>query len=210
MRWLVRLLVIVLCTVSLSARAQVAYVWVEAYGPFVVLDAHTAALVSSTDWRSPAAFQHMVRRHPGLTLLVFANCPGTYDDASNLALGRLIRAARLEAYVPPGASVRSGAVDLLVAAERRRIDDGARFAVHAWRDWKGREPTDFAPNSPVHRKYLVYYSEMGMSDRQAAAFYAMTNSVPNRSARNMTAAEMRAWIGADDTAVPLIAYRIGP
>jgi hypothetical protein len=62
----------------------------------------------------------------------------------------------------------------------------------------------------VHRKYLVYYHEMGMSDRQAAAFYAMTNSVPNRSARSMTAAEMRAWIGADTGRIPLVAYQIGP
>jgi hypothetical protein len=140
--------------------------------------------------------------------LVFVECPGTFADASNLALGRLIRAARLDAYVPPGASVRSGAVELLLAAKRRRIDDGAQFAVHAWRDWKGYEATDYAPGSRVHRKYLAYYGEMGMSDGEAAAFYAMTNSAPNDRPRLVSAAEMRAWIAPEATP-PQVAYHTG-
>jgi hypothetical protein len=210
MRSYFRLALLVLCALSLSAQTPPPVVYYYAYGPFLVIDERTVALIGSTDLRSPAAFRAMMRDHPHVATLVFLNCPGTRDDAANLALGRLIRAAELDAYVPPGASVRSGAVDLLVAAERRRIDDGARFAVHAWRDWKGREATDFAPDAPVHRKYLIYYREMGMSGAQAAAFYAMTNSAPNRSARNVTAAEMRAWIGADAGAVPLIAYQTGP
>lgn len=185
-----------LCTLSLTARAQVgSVVMVPSYGPFVVVDERTAALIASTDVRSPAAFRAMMRNHPHVSMLLFSNCPGTRDDTSNLALGRLIRAARLDAYVPPWASVRSGAVELLIAAERREIADGAQFLVHAWRYWDGREARDFAPSSPLHQQYLTYYREMGMSARQAAAFYAMTNSAPNRGARWLTAAEMRAWIG---------------
>lgn len=208
MRALLRILFLFVCTLSLTAQAQVAYVRVEAFGPFVMLDPRTAAIVGSTDWETPAAFKRMLRKHPGLTLLVFVECPGTYDDDSNLELGRLIRAAGLDAYVPPGASIRSGGVELLVAAERRRIDDGAWFAVHSWRDGNGYEADDFAPNAPVHRKYLRYYHEMGMSDRQAEAFYAMTNSAPNGGARNMTSAEMRAWIG-EGRGIPQVAYSIG-
>ena len=177
-------------------------------GPFAVLNEQTAALIGSTDWRSPASFRAMMRDHPHVALLVFYDCPGTRDDASNLELGRLIRAARFDAYVPAGASVRSGAVDLLLAARRRQIDDGARFAVHAWRDRNGHEATDFAAGSPVHRKYLAYYTDMGMSAGRAAAFYAMTNSAPNRSARLVTAPEMRAWI-APETSPPPVAYHAG-
>lgn len=196
MRWLLRLLVPFLCVLSLAAQAQVATVRVEAYGPFVVLDSRRAALIGSTDERSPAAFRAMLRRHPSLEQLVFVECPGTHDDVSNLALGRMIRAARLETYVPPGASVRSGAVELFLAGIRRRIDDGAMFAVHAWRDERGYEAGDFAADSPQHRKYVAYYAEMGMSRRnaEAEAFYAMTNAAPHLSARWLTAAEMRAWI----------------
>lgn len=196
MRSLVRLLVVFLCALSLSAHARVdPVVMVPSYGPFVVIDERTVALVGSTDTRSLAAFRTMMRAHPRVSTLLFINCPGTREDASNLALGRLIRAARLDAYVPAWASVRSGAVELLIATERREIADGARFVVHAWRYFDGREANDFAPDSPLHRQYLSYYREMGMSAEQAASFYAMTNSVPNHSGRRLTAAEMRAWIG---------------
>ena len=205
MRLPFRLFLLALCTLVPPAQAQVPVqpaatyriAMVPAYGPFVVLDEHTAALIGSTDLRSPAAFRTMMRKHPRVALLVFLRCPGTRDDASNLALGRLIHAARLDAYVPPGASVRSGAVELLVAARHRQIDDGAQFLVHAWRYFDGREASDFSPESPLHRQYLTYYGEMGMGARQAAAFYAMTNSAPHRSARQLTSAEMRGWLGGD-------------
>lgn len=207
MRSLVRLLVLLACTLSLSAHAQVGPVrMAPAYGPFIVVDTRTVALFKSTDARSPAAFRAMLRAYPEVSTLLFIDCPGTYDDAANLALGRLIRAARLNAYVPPWASVRSGAIELLVATERREIADGARFMVHAWRYLDGREASDFAPNSWVHRQYLAYYRDMGMSAGHAASFYAMTNSAPSRGGKWLTAAEMRGWIGPGAGA-PQIAYR---
>lgn len=206
MRLYFRLALLALCALSLSAQAPPPVVMVPAYGPFVVVDGRTVALIGGTDWQSPAAFRTMMRDYPHVSVLWFIYCPGTRDDASNLALGRLIRAAGLTAYVPPGGSVRSGAVELLIAARHREIADGAQFLVHAWRHWDGREASDFAPDSPLHRQYLAYYGEMGMSARQAAAFYAMTNSVPHRGARAMTSAEMRAWI-APDTGSPQVTHR---
>lgn len=206
MRLYCKVLAFVFCIIAVPAQAQVAQVaMLSRYGPFVVLDDRTVALVGSTDLRSPATFRTMMRAHPRLSILQFVYAPGTRDDASNLELGRLIRAARFDAYVPPGGSVRSGAVDLLVAARHRQIADGSQFLVHAWRYYDGREASDFAPDSPLHRQYLAYYREMGMSDQQAKAFYAMTNSVPNRQARQLSAAEMRAWL-ASDSGPPQIVY----
>ena len=207
MRLYFRILFVVLSALTLTAQAPVQRVLaLPGYGPFLVLDDRTVALVGGTDRRSPAAFRAMMRAHPRLSLLMFLECPGTRDDASNLELGRLIRAARLDAYVPPGASVRSGAIDLLVAARHREIADGAQFMVHAWRYWDGREANEFAKNSPLHRQYLAYYGDMGMSEPQAAAFYAMTNSAPHRRARRVSAAEMRAWLPSEG-APPQVSYR---
>ena len=98
---------------------------------------------------------------------------------------------------------------------RREVEDGARFAVHSWRDNRGREARDFAQGSPEHRYYLDYYREMGMSDAGARSFYAMTNSVPNARARWLDAEDMRGWlartVGAaandnQEDAQPRIAY----
>jgi hypothetical protein len=149
------------------------------FGPFAVLDAGRAALVDETDTGSPAAFQSMLRSFPGIRVLEMIDCPGTVDDTANLALGRMIRAHGLETAVPPGGSVRSGAVELFLAGSARHAAPDAEFAVHSWRDDDGNEPQDFAAADPVNAAYIGYYREMGLSPRQAAAFYALTNSVAN-------------------------------
>ncbi|MCT2557442.1 alpha/beta hydrolase [Tsuneonella sp. YG55] len=190
---------------------------VAAYGPFRVLDASRAALVDATDSASVRAFQAMLRDHPGIAVIEMVECPGTDDDSANLRLGRMIRARGIATHVPSGGSVRSGAVELFLAGSSRLIDDGAEFAVHAWRDSDGREPGDYAADSPYNRAYVEYYREMGVADPQA--FYDMTNAVPNSDARWLTAQDMRGWLGdprdgdvtvtvreAGTTEAPSIAY----
>jgi hypothetical protein len=172
------------------------------YGPFRVLDAHTAALVDATDEASPAEFKAMLHDYPTLDTLSFVECPGTYDDGANLELGREIRAAGLKAQVPAGGSVRSGAVELVLAGVERTIDDKAEFAVHAWEDEDGLEATDYRADSPENAKYLAYYREMGLVD--PSGFYAMTNSVRFEDAKWLTGAEMRRWIGGEGS--PRLAY----
>lgn len=169
-----------------AARAQ--------FGPFRVLDETRAALVSSTDAASPQAFAAMLAAYPGLEVIEFVDAPGTSNDLANLTLGRAIRAAGLTTHVPDGGSARSGAVELFLAGTRRTIAPGALFAVHSWRDERGREPADFAPEAPENRLYLDYYAEMGMSAHQASAFYAMTNSVPHAGALWLDSADMAGWI----------------
>lgn len=164
-----------------------------AYGPFRVLDDRRAALVDVTDDASVPAFEAMMRAYPGIATLELIECPGTDDDAANLRLGRLIRHRGLATHVPAGGSVRSGAVELFIAGSRRSIDDGAEFAVHAWRDTDGREPGDYGIESPYNRAYVDYYREMGVPAAQA--FYDMTNAVPNSDARWLTAQDMRGWLG---------------
>lgn len=177
---------------------------VAAYGPFRVLDDRRAALVDATDSASPAEFAAMLREHPGIVTLELVECPGTDDDVANLKLGRMIRARGVATHVPAGGSVRSGAVELFLAGARRSIDDGAEFAVHAWRDSDGREPGDFAADSAVNRTYLDYYREMGLARPQA--FYDMTNAVANADARWLTAQEMRGWLGEGRQGDVTIAY----
>ncbi|MBY6015715.1 alpha/beta hydrolase [Qipengyuania gaetbuli] len=165
------------------------------YGPFRVLDEGRVALVGETDADSPRWFRVMMRRHPNLAQLDMVECPGTSDDLANMKLGRMIRTAGLATYVPRRGSVRSGAVELFLAGAARDIADGAEFAVHSWMDEHGHEAQDYEEDAPENRRYLTYYREMGMSERDARAFYRFTNSVPHRSARWLDAREMRRWVG---------------
>lgn len=176
-----------------------------AYGPFRVLDESTVALVDVTDRASPAQFAALLRAFPAVRVLQFHDCPGTEDDVANLQLGRMIRAARLAVEVPDGGSVRSGAVELVLAGERLAIADGAEFAVHGWIDEDGLGAEDYPADSPEHQRYLAYYRDMGMAAGQAQAFYAMTNSVPFDQARWLTGAEMRAFVAGDQPDAPLLA-----
>ncbi|MBI1402087.1 MAG: alpha/beta hydrolase [Porphyrobacter sp.] len=170
------------------------------YGPFRVLDERRAALVGATDAASPAAFAAMLAAHPGLQVIEFVDAAGTSNDLANLAVGRAIRAAGLSTHVPDGGSARSGAVELFLAGAHRSAEPGALFAVHSWRDERGREPDDFAPDAPENRLYLDYYAEMGMSEGEARAFYDMTNSVSNAEALWLTGSDMARWIAPERSA----------
>lgn len=175
-------------------QAQAERSAIAAYGPFRVLDGSHAALVGITDSDSPGQFAQMLADFPGIATLAFIECPGTFDDRANLQLGRMIRGHGLAVEVPEGGSVRSGAVELVLAGSNLIIADGAEFAVHAWLDDRGLGARDYALDSPEHARYLDYYLEMGMTRDGAAQFYAMTNSVPFESARWLSGSEMRRWL----------------
>jgi hypothetical protein len=164
---------------------------IASFGPFRVIDASHAALVDATDTASPRQFARMLIAFPSLRTIEMIECPGTSDDTANLRLGRMIRRAGLDTYVPDGGSVRSGAVELFLAGQHRRAERGAEFAVHSWQDSDGFEPSDVADNDPVNLAYLAYYREMGLSAPQAKAFYAMTNAVPHDEAL---------WLSRDELA----------
>lgn len=167
---------------------------IDTFGPLQVIDGTHAVLVGATDWNTPAQFAAMMKAHPGITILEMIECPGTYDDRANLRLGRMIRAAGIATHVPSGGSVRSGGVELFLAGATRRIDDGAEFAVHSWEDSEGLEAGDYDASAPENAKYIAFYREMGLSEADARAFYAMTNSVPYESALWLNADDMRRWV----------------
>lgn len=183
-----------------ASRMPASSAGIARFGPFRVIDGARAALVASTDAASPQAFAAMLTAFPGLQVIEFADAPGTSHDLANLALGRAIRAAGLATHVPAGGSARSGAVELFLAGTRRTVEPGALFAVHSWRDERGREPADFAPDAPENRLYLDYYAEMGMTADDARGFYAMTNSVPHAGALWLQGGDMARWIAPEGRA----------
>lgn len=141
-------------------RAQLAR-----YGPFVVKGSRVSVLDGTTDHRTPAQFDAMLRDFPRLDVLRMVDAPGTVNDIANLELGRRIRQEGLKTVVPPGGSVRSGAVDLFIAGEPRTIAPNARFAVHSWEDLSGREavghPAGFARPRALPRLLRGHGHERG-------------------------------------------------
>jgi hypothetical protein len=178
---------------------------IAAYGPFRVLDSGHAALVDVTDATSPEHFAAMLRDHPGIATIEMITCPGTEDDRANLRLGLMIRERGMATRVPAGGFVGSGAVELFLAGARRYADVAAQFAFHSWEDEDGREAQDYAPDAPQNRAYLDYYRALGMSETEAQAFYAMTNSVPFESAKWLTRADLAQWVKLDQEPAAIVA-----
>jgi hypothetical protein len=162
------------------------------YGPFRLVAPDTVEMAGTVDSASPRDFAALMAAHPGVKRLVMVDCPGSIDEAANHVLARAVRRAGLETYVPEGGSVRSGAVELFLAGVRRSAHASAEFGVHSWRDEDGHEASDFAADDPVHAEYLAYYRDMGLSDRAARRFYALTNSVPFDDVRYLGARDMAA------------------
>lgn len=161
------------------------------FGPFVVTAPDTAEMYGTVGSNGPDQLRAMLRAYPGIRRLVMVECPGSVDDEANLRMARILHAAGISTHVPENGSVRSGAVELFLAGVRRTAAPGAEFAVHSWRDANGVEAWESEANQSVHREYLDYYRDMGLSAEVARKFYAFTNSVAHDDA---------VWLGPRDMA----------
>jgi hypothetical protein len=150
---------------------------IASFGPFNMVAPDRAELIGSIESETPAQFRALLRAYPGIKQIDMLDCPGTGDDEANLALARMIRKAGITTYIPDGGSVRSGGVELFLAGAQRRAAPTAEFAVHSWMDEDGLEADDYAADDPANLAYINFYREMGMTDSNARAFYALTNSV---------------------------------
>jgi hypothetical protein len=167
------------------------------FGPFNVVGNARAELVGSIETGTPAQFKQMLAAYPAIDQIDMIDCPGTNDDAANFKIARMIRKAGIATYIPDGGSVRSGGVELFLAGVRRVAEPGAEFAVHSWQDEDGLEADDVPANDPINLEYINYYREIGMDDKMARAFYAMTNSVPHDSALYLKARDIAAYLPLD-------------
>ena len=106
---------------------------------------------------------------PSVRTLVLTWVPGSVDDETNLALGRMLSQASMTTYLPRRAMAASGGTDLLVAGARRIVECGALVGVHSWAS-DTVNGSDLPRDAPEHRFYLDYYKDIGIPE----AFYWFT------------------------------------
>jgi hypothetical protein len=167
------------------------------FGPFHMVTPDRAELIGSIESETPAQFAALLRAFPGLKQIDMVECPGTGDDEANLTLARMVRRHGVMTYVPEGGSVRSGGVELFLAGAKRAAAPTAEFAVHSWRDEDGLEADDYSANDPANLAYINFYREMGMSEGNARAFYAMTNSAPHDDALYLSSHDIARYVQLD-------------
>jgi hypothetical protein len=170
---------------------------IASFGPFHMVTPDRAELIGSIESDTPAQFAALLRAFPALRQIDMVECPGTGDDEANLSLARMVRRHGVMTYVPEGGSVRSGGVELFLAGAKRAAAPTAEFAVHSWRDEDGLEAGDYAANDPANLAYIDFYREMGMSEANARAFYAMTNSAPHDDALYLNSRDIARYVQLD-------------
>lgn len=98
--------------------------------------------------------------------LVFTMVPGSVDDDTNLALGRMLRQAGVTTFLPSRGTVASGGTDLFLSGARRIVERGGRVGVHSWGTDDPSVPSAISlpTDHPVHARYLDYYRDMGIPE----------------------------------------------
>ena len=136
--------------------------------------------------RTPANFETVLAANPQIKTIVLTRMSGALDDAAVIRMGYLLRGKGLDTALTPESEIYSGAVDLFLAGNRRRVAQGAVIGVHAWADGFG-EGTDYAPDAPEHRANAQYTADMLGSD----AFYWFTlRAAPSDGIHVMTREEI--------------------
>lgn len=124
---------------------------------------------------------------PDVDVVVLTHVPGSADDATTLALGRMLRNARYTTYLPAGALVASGGTDLFLAGADRIVERGAQVGVHSWDDDDATAGDALPRDAPHHKIYLDYYRDIGID----VDFYWFTlQAAPPDGIHWMTEAEM--------------------
>ena len=138
------------------------------------------------DRRSYRETSALLDRSPSVRTAVLTMVPGSIDDETNFALGRMLRAAGITTYLPARGLVASGGTDLFLAGVRRIAERGARVGVHSWAS-DSVSGDDIPRDDDRHRVYLQYYRDIGIAE----AFYWFTlKAAPPEGVHWMTEAEM--------------------
>lgn len=118
--------------------------------------------------RFPVRLQQALDDADGLaTSIWLRDVLGSVDQEATFAAGRRIRELGLATHVPRGGVIASGGVEVFLAGSRRTIDTGARLGVHSWSveiDGVRVDGRDLHPSHRLHKQFLAYYLEMGMSE----------------------------------------------
>lgn len=142
---------------------------------------------------------------PEVDTLVFTAMPGSIDDETTFAVGRLIRQRGLNTHLLSNSAIASGAVDLFLAGTNRTAERGAQIGVHSWSDGE-RQAKDIPRESEEHRLNADYIADMLGNE----AFYWFTiYAAPADEIQFMNEFEIREYglltaplLAPSNTAVP--------
>lgn len=152
------------------------------------LIANTAVLNGTIGGATPDMISEIVLRHREVDTLVFADMPGSLNDAAAQITARIVRAAGFRTHAPAHASVNSGAVLLFTAGTERTYEAGATFGVHAWGN-DSVTARDLPPTVDAHQRVIQFYRDMGLPDPEGY-YWVTVDAAPFTDIAPLTAEQI--------------------
>ena len=118
---------------------------------------------------TPGRFLRLLMEHREVSELVLAFVPGSMNDEANGTLIDLAHQSGVTIRVPRGGLTASGGSDLLLAGQRRIVEQGALVGIHSWAG-DGVEGRDLPKDHESHAFYLDRMTAVGIDP----AFYWRT------------------------------------
>jgi len=166
----------------------------DEFGIFSSEDGITVEMEGEITSSTPDDWKDLIDVYPNVEMMIMGNCPGSSDDEANLRVSRAIKSQGIHIHLEEDAEIASGAVDMFFAGNMRTRDEGSKIGVHSWADGDGNEATDFSLGDEVHRQYIDYYREMGLSMKESSDFYFFTiNAAPASEIHWMTEQEIEKY-----------------
>jgi len=120
--------------------------------------------------------ENLVNNHPEVKTIVMLNVPGSVNSYANLKAARIIRANNISTIVPKNGYIASGGTVFFCAGVNRTIEENAKIGVHSWKNNVITDASKIPRDDPVHKPYIDYFNEMGISDE---FYWFMISSAPS-------------------------------
>jgi len=115
-------------------------------------------------------FEKVIDKHPNIQLVIMKECPGSRDDESMMVAARLLKSLQINTHLVSNGKIESGAVDFFLAGNKRTLEQGGKFGVHAWSSGS-KSATEYSYGNKEHDLYINYYKDIGYSQTEAEEIY---------------------------------------
>ncbi|MBA2853904.1 hypothetical protein [Methanococcus maripaludis] len=134
--------------------------------------------------------ENLVNSHPNVKTIVMLNVPGSINSYANLKAARIVRKNNISTIVPKNGYIASGGTVFFCAGVNRSIEEGAKVGVHSWKNDIIKDASKIPKESSVHKPYVDYFNEMGISDE---FYWFMISSSPSFGMHYMNDYEIKKY-----------------
>ncbi|MBA2861860.1 hypothetical protein [Methanococcus maripaludis] len=120
--------------------------------------------------------ENLVENYPEVKTIVMLNVPGSVNSNANFKAARIVRTNNISTIVPKNGYIASGGTVFFCAGVNRTIEENARVGVHSWKNEFITDASNIPRNNPVHKPYVEYFKEMGISEE---FYWFMISSAPS-------------------------------